>query len=389
MIHRLLALFFSMFFLCLSNLALAEPIQVGGSLGLTGRYAPLAIMQKRAFELWVEQTNAQGGLLGRPLVLTILDDQSDPTHAIKQYQHLLEEKKVDLLLAPYSSTLTQAVMPLVEKHGLPMLASGAASDKLWQHGYKNLFGLFTPASRYSVGFLELIALQGITEVAIVHADDGFSRALATGAKQWAERFGLQVVLQQQFKKGRADLTPLAQAVKKTQAPALLVCGHFHESVRMRQALHKVTYQPQAYFATVGPVLPRYKTELGALAEDSFSASQWEPEALHHPKDRARFTQPFIDRFKVAPSYHAADAYAAGQILTAAVKKMGTLDRNALRQSLRQNSFISIIGRYGVDKSGNQIRHFPLTIQWQNGKKSIVWPDTLASSQPQFGPAANP
>ena len=178
----------------LSGMVIADtaPIIIGGSLGLTGKYEKLSLMQRRGFELWQKQINQNGGLLGRKIELIIEDDQSDKRRVAGIYQDLLERRKVDLLFAPYSSGLTHAIMPVIESHNIPLIASGAAADMLWEQGYKNLFGLFIPASRYAVGFLEMIALNGVTEVAIVNADDLFSRAIATGAKKWAEDFGLEV-----------------------------------------------------------------------------------------------------------------------------------------------------------------------------------------------------
>ena len=92
---------------------------------------------------------------------------------------------------------------------------------------------------------------------------------------------------------------------------------------------------------------------------------------------------FLDVFKEPPSYHAATAYASGMVLKTALKKSGSLDRDQLRDTLSSMDTMTVIGRYGVDKSGMQIRHFPLIIQWQEGKKKVVWPEKLKKADPIF------
>lgn len=359
------------------------PIIIGGSLGLTGKYEKLSLMQRRGFELWQKQINQNGGLLGRKIELIIEDDQSDKRRVAGIYQDLLERRKVDLLFAPYSSGLTHAIMPVIESHNIPLIASGAAADMLWEQGYKNLFGLFIPASRYAVGFLEMIALNGVTEVAIVNADDLFSRAIATGAKKWAEDFGLEVKLLKEFKKGERNLQTVAEAVSALSPKALIVCGHYNESVDMLQALKQVENRPQLYFATIGPTLDKFQQELGEMAEGVFSSIQWSSRAVHRKKDQEIFLKPFISTYGVEPSYHAAQAYAAGQILAAAITENQSLDHDALRGTLSSFHTLSIIGRYGVDFTGRQVRHFALNSQWQDGKLEVVWPTKLATAQPRL------
>ena len=359
------------------------PIVIGGSLGLTGKYEQLALMQKRGFELWQHQINRQGGMLGRPVELILKDDQSDKKQAIEIYRNLLDNKKVDLIFAPYSSGLTNAIMPVVESHNIPLIASGAAANMLWEQGYKNLFGLFLPASRYTVGFLEMIALSGITEITIVTANDLFSQAIADGARKWAEDFGLTVTFQRDFQKGERDLLAVATEIAAYTPKVLIVCGHYNESIDMLKALEKVGYQPPLYFATIGPALEKFQHQLGEQAEGVFSSVQWSSQALHRKEDGELFVQPFIAEYGVEPSYHAAQAYAAGQVLVAAIEENQSLDLDALRKKLSPFHTLNVIGRYGVDATGRQVRHFALNSQWQNGKLEIVWPAELATSQPQL------
>jgi branched-chain amino acid transport system substrate-binding protein len=359
----------------------ASPVSVGVSLGLTGKYRKMGQMQEKGFRLWAEQVNKRGGLLGRPIKLIVYDDKSDKATAKRLYEKLLSEDKVDLLFTPYSSSLTAAVAPIIEKHRFPTLVSGASSDKIWEKGYRNLFGVYIPASRYAVGFLEMSAMKGYSKIAIVHADDAFSKLIGEGTRTWALNFGLQLVYFKQFNKGKTDFDNLASNAQQFNPEIIIMCGHFNEAVGMRTALKKLNWIPKAYFASVGPSLPAYGEKLGKDADRSFSSSQWEPSVAYNPYDKTIFLSPFKQRYGIDPAYQAATAYAAGQILEKAVLKANSFDRNKIRNTLSEMYAMSIIGRYGVDNTGKQIKHFPLIIQWQEGQKHIVWPSDLATKEP--------
>ncbi len=365
--------------------AATPPVRVGVSLGLTGRYAPMATMQKRGYEVWVRHVNGRGGLAGRPVELVVADDGSRPGRAAELYEQWLGGGQVDLVFGPYSSAVTAAVAPVVERYGMPTLAAGASADSLWEQGYRYLFGVYTPASRYTVGFLELLADGARGPVALLAADDNFSQSTARGARVWARRFGVPIVWDETFPKGEPDLLPVLARSRAAGARVLMVCGHLDASVGAARGLARLGWRPDAYFATVGPVLDAYLDRLGpAAVEGTFSASQWTytPD-LPFPGVRV-FHDDFVAAYGMEPSYHAATAYAAGQLLEAAVQRAGGLDRKRLRDTLAAMRATSVIGRYGVDAAGRQVRHFPVVIQWQGGRRRVVWPADLRTAEPAFG-----
>ncbi len=149
-------------------------------------------------------------------------------------------------------------------------------------------------------------------------------------------------------------------------------------------MSRVGWKPTAFYATVGPVLQKYQDQLEQKAEGTFSSSQWEPNPdLAFPGSR-EFMENFNKTYNLVPSYHAATAFAAGTILEQAVRKAGSIDRKRLNEILSTLDTMSVIGRYGVDKTGMQIRQFPVIIQWQKGRKEIIWPTELKTADPLFG-----
>ncbi len=360
-----------------------EPIRFGVTLGLTGKYANMSDMQKKGYLLWEREVNKRGGILGRQVKMIIRNDKSDKEEAKKLYKDFIINNRCDLAFAPYSSGITGAIAPITEKYGYPLLTAGASADSLWRQGYRYLFGVYKPAGKYAVGFLELLAMSDIETLAIVYADDSFSTSMAKGAVTWAKRFGRKVVFYEGFKKGTANLDKIARMAEKTNAEALMVCGHFDEALNMRLSLDRIGWRPKAYFATVGPVMQAFHDKLKDKADHTFSASLWE----YNDKTYMPGSKVFYDSFKAAynqePVYQAATAYAAGKIFEAAINKAGAIDREKVRDMLSKMDTMTILGRYGVDKTGKQISHFVVTLQWQKGKKEIVWPEGLITSKPVF------
>lgn len=356
-------------------------ITIGVSLSLTGKYARMGDMQLKAYRLWEHATNQDGGILGKSVRILVADDQSEKVKAEKIYKDYIQHHKVDFVFGPYSSALTEIVAPIVEKHKYPMLVSGAASDHIWENGYQYIFGMWTPASRYVIGFLELLVSYNIDDIAIITADDSFSFGIAKGTKLWADRLGLNVIYIEKFKKGTRNLEYYVNIARQKGVRVLITTGHFNEALDTKKAFKAIGWEPELFFATVGPIFHEYYDQLQCDAERVFSISIWEPHPqLNYPGAQA-FTRDFIEKYHINPTYHAATAFAAGEILVQAIEKIGSIDREKVREILSAMSTYSIIGRYGVDRTGLQIKRFPLCIQWQNGRKEIVWPEALSTAKP--------
>jgi branched-chain amino acid transport system substrate-binding protein len=300
----------------------AEPIKIGATLSLSGKYTELGLMNEKAYRLWEKDVNQKGGLAGRPVKVIILDDKSNAEHAKELYRQLITKEKVELILGPYSSEITEAVSTVSEEYKYPLLASGASAVSIWDHGRKYVFGVYITADKYSVGFLELLVKSKLTKVAIVSADDVFSKSIEAGTKSWVKRYGVNVVFSDTFKKGSPDIEKSIEAASKSGADALMIAGHFDDAVNGRRTIKKLNWTPKAYYATVGPAIQKYYDVLKEDAELSYSSSQWEPN-LPFPGSRV-FAEEFLKTYGIEPSYHAASAYAAGQILEAACARPNPL-----------------------------------------------------------------
>lgn len=361
--------------------SLGPPLRIGVSLGLSGSYAAASAMTGNAYRLWERDVNLRGGILGRKVEVVIRDDQSNPATARSIYEDFILRDKLDFVFGPYSSTNTAAIAALVNQHGYPTLAPGSASDELWKQGYTHLFSIKQTGSRYALGFLELLANAGIKQIAIIHADDSFSQSLASGAVKWAVEYDLLVTYRTQVAKDSTSLDAAAEAARQSGAEALIMGGLFAEAVNMRRALRRIGWTPKAYYASVGPALDAYLTALGADAEGAITFSGWEPrDELGLPGSR-EFAQAYQAVHGNMPGYHAAEAYATGQILEKAILKAGRVDRARVRDELARLDTNSVLGRYAVDRTGTLTKRDSLLIQWQSGRREIIWPAAVRTAAP--------
>ncbi len=371
------------------------PLRVGASLSQTGEYTPLALKQLRGYQLCVKHVNEKGGVLGRRVELLVEDDQSEPAVAARLYQKLITQDKVELILGPYSSPLTEAVADLAEKHRMVMVAPGAAATSVFKKGRRFLFMVTSPGETYLEGLIDMAARRGLKTVAVIHEDTLFPKAIAHGAVVLAKKRGLQVVHLEGYPKGSADFVPVLGRVARTNPDVLVAATYFEDAVGITLKLRDLDVNPKMFGLTAGADLPTFYELVGRSAEFVYGATQWTPEivtlvrggqlvpvARRYPGAR-EFVESHRKEFPgVEISYHTATGYSGCQVLMEAVRQTGSLDGERVRAAILKMDMPTVYGTFKVDKDGVQIGHQTLIFQWQDGKKVIVWPDELAGGTPR-------
>jgi branched-chain amino acid transport system substrate-binding protein len=329
----------------------------------------------------VEEVNARGGLLGRQVVLKYYDDESKPETGAKLYEKLITDDKVDLLIGPYSSSVTMAASTVAEKHGFPMVSSGASASEIWARGYKNIFGLYTPANTYMDQILEFVKTKGLKRVALIWENTEFPRDVANGVRAKAKSLGMKLVFEEEYGKASTDFTSMIIKMKARKPDVVIGGSYLPDSVAfMRQAKENRLYAKIFAFA-VGPGLPDFGQNLGLDAEGVMGNTQWEP-TLKLPGVQA-FVEKYKAKYGHEPGYHAAGGYGAGQVLEAAVKKAGSLERDKIRRALAELDIVTTFGRYKVDATGKQIGKPGYTVQWIDGERELVLPSEIATHKPIY------
>src|SRR5437870_7928598 len=193
------------------------PIRVGASLSLTGTYAKLGKNQHEGYQLCQKELNAKGGLLGRKVELVVYDDQSLPPTGVRLYEKLITEDKVDAVMGPYSSPITEAVANVTEKYKKVMVSPLASTTSIFKKEprRKYIFMVVSPAEIYLEGLVDMAAKRGLKTVAVINEDTLFSKAAAAGAIDLAKKKGMQIVFQEAYPKGNADSSGLLTKLRAT------------------------------------------------------------------------------------------------------------------------------------------------------------------------------
>ena len=360
------------------------PIRIGASLSLTGTYAKLGRNQHEGYKLCEKDLNAKGGLLGRKIEFVVYDDQSTPATAVRLYEKLITEDKVEGVMGPYSSPVTEASVNVTEKYKKVMVAPLAATTSIFKRPPDKkrhyVFMVISPAEVYLEGLIDTAAKRGLKTVAVVNEDTLFSKAAASGAVELAKKRGMQVVFQEAYPKGNTDFSALLTKVKSLNPDVIAAATYFDDAVALTRQMRELDVNPRAYGVTVGGDLPEFYDTLKTSADFIYGATQWE-HVLPYPGN-TEFFEAYKKEFGHEPSYHSAAGYAGCLVYTEAVKRAASLDADRVREQLFKLEMRTVFGEYKVDQDGFQVAHKMVTFQWQEGKKVVVWPDELAQGKPR-------
>jgi len=353
-----------------------EPVRIGTTQSLTGHYKEFGIEQLRGLQMWATDVNARGELLGRPVEIVYYDDGSRDAGTVDGFTKLIGQDNVDILVGPYSSSLTLKASLVAEKYDIPMVSTAASADDIWSRGLTNIFGTDTPASDYLKG-LHVAADAGAKTVAIVYARTDFGENVAATAEAQLERHGLKLVLIEGYAPEQRDFTALAKRLGAVNADVVFGISYFDDSVELVRALKKERVKPKMLGFTVGPGLREFADRLGPDAEGVFGVVQWlrssrEPGAQD-------FAYRFAQKYGYNPGVYAVIGYSAGEVLESAIRLAGTTEHAAVREQLRTMYFQALIGSYDVDDTGRQKNRKNLVLQWQNNERKLVAPVALAQS----------
>jgi len=351
-------------------------------MSITGKaYSVQGGYGREGYLLCQEHLNAQGGLLGKAVEFLIYDDESDEKTAARLYEKLITEDKVDAILGPYGTAITEAVADIPDKHRKVMVAANAATSSIWEKGRKYLIMILAPVDSAAIGALDLAARNGLEKVAIINQDALLPKAVAKTTNELAKSMGLNVVYFETYPTGTSDFSGLLQKVQQS-APDLLVTAavRLDDLVAMVRQMRTMNFDTRMTSSLPYGLLPEFYQRLDKDAEFVYSATFWDA-SLPNPGN-PEFVAAYQKKFSRAPAVQSANSYAGCQILAEAVRQAGTTEPEKLRDTLLALKTRSVLGDFAVDQRGFQIGQKAVTIQWQDGKQVVVWPDGLGSA-PRF------
>jgi len=357
-----------------------DPIVFGGALPLTGWGSDAGQLNLRGYQLWEKHVNEDGGVLGRPVKLLIYDDQSDPTTTARLYERLINQDHVDVLLAPWSDDMTMPATTVAERYGKPMVTGGATLNEIWGRGYKYVTGLL-PSSYDYVG-VPLRILEGMVATAyLVNADLTFTSGFGDAAEVNLEEMGVELLRRDTYSADTQNFTPIVTRARLSN-PDLLVGGTsgVDDAAQLVQAAKLAGLNPAMTYLTIAVVDNDFVGVLGADAEYILGTTEWEPSLADLP-GFDRFVDDYEAEYGEEPVEDVATSYGLAQVLAAAVEQAGAIDDELINHAIHNMEITTVFGRYQVDpETGMQTGKEIYAIQIQNGKREIVWPPEVATSE---------
>jgi branched-chain amino acid transport system substrate-binding protein len=381
----------------------ADPIKVGFSMALTGGVAPNGRQMLIALEIWRDDVNAKGGLLGRPVELVFYDDQSNPSNVPGFYQKLLSIDKVDLLIGPYATNMVAPAMPVImgaKKTTVSLLALGVN-----QHfNYPQYFSM-VPAGpdgirTFSEGYFQIAAAQNPKPktVAIISADAEFARTAADGARANAKKLGFDVIYDKSYPPPTADFTSVMRAVQAANPDIVFVASYPPDTVGIVRATNELGYTPKMLGGTmIGLLVTPLKAQLGPLMNGITIMESFVPA----PTFKFPGLQPVLDEYGKRASGQKLDpfgygfvpfGYSAGQILAEAVTQTKSLDHEKIAQYIRSHKFNTIAGEIAFGPDGEWAQPRMVFTQFRNvepnnieqfkdtERQVVVWPENHATGK---------
>jgi branched-chain amino acid transport system substrate-binding protein len=374
-----------------------EPIRIGFSMALTGGLAPNGKSALLAQKIWEEDVNAKGGLLGRPVKLVYYDDKSSPAEVPAIYTKLLDVDKVELVIGPYATAQIAPAMPIVmQKKKMFIGLLGLAVNT--EFNYPNYFAMIPsgPDAKpaFTKGFFDIAMAQGQKPqtVAIVAADQEFSRNAADGARENAKAANLRVVYDRTYPPSTADFAPIVRAIQASNPDIVVVCSYPPDSVGMVRSVNEIGFKPKAIGgAMVGLQATAIKTQLGPLLNGWTNYDFWLPV----PKMEFAGVADLIKRYQAKAAAEGVDplgyymapwGYAQLQVLQQAVEGTKSLDDGKLGDYIRANTFKTVVGDVKFGAKGEWEKSRVLQVQFQNVKGNDVAQFKDMSTQVVVAPA---
>ena len=341
---------------------------MGAVISQTGAHAELAADYLKGLQLWREQMNESGGLLGRRVELRVLDDTSRAVRARELYAQLIRDK-VDLLVGPYGSAATLLAAAEAERARRVMVNGAGPSAVVHSRAGRYVFQTALPYAAYGIGVLELAEAADLRRLFIVARDDGASREMAEATRRAAlDMNGFTVGEIELYRPGTLEYVTQVAKARAVNADAWIAFGDVRDAAEMVKSFKRLDFAPPLFFASAASH-PRFIALLGQDAEWSLGAVDFDPRVGAAAR---AFAKAFMARFTVPPQLAAADGYTAGEVLAAAVRTAGSLDQEKLRAALAKLELATMFGPYRVNpENGAQTGFKALVVQIRKGRPEPV------------------
>jgi ABC-type branched-chain amino acid transport systems, periplasmic component len=392
---RIFAVLIAVFVLWAPQAQAADPIKIGFSASLSGALASSGKANLLAQQIWAEEINAKGGLLGRPVQLVFYDDQTNASIIPGIYAKMIDIDKVDLLMGAATNLIVAAMPLIMQRHKMVMVLVALGSNDEFKYPRYFQTAAWGPDAKGVIGNAFFEVAKTISPrpktVAIVGADAEFSNNVMIGARAIAKKEGFNIVYDRTYPPATVDYTPIVRSIQATNPDLVFVASYPLDSVGMVRAATELGLKTQLFGG--GMVGMQYAVFMRQLGDKLNRVVNYH---LYVPSPKMKFPgiEEFLKTYQARAPQQGTDplgfyqppfAYAAMQVLEQAVKATGSLDDGKLADYIHKSAFNTIVGEVRFDEKGEWAKPRLLMVQFQNvqsgnldqymtsGKQVILYP----------------
>jgi branched-chain amino acid transport system substrate-binding protein len=380
---RFTVAFFCVLCLILGGVGLAGAVKVGVVLPLTGAEAKFGEIEKRSFDMALEEINAQGGIKGEPLELIVEDDTGRPDVGRSVVEKLITKDKVVMIGGGYSSSVTYAVAGVCQQNKMPFLVNTGAADNITSSGWDYIFRLNPPVSEYA-GAIESMLTEVIKPktVAILHENTLFGTSGAKSFDETCKKLGYKVLLKEGYESGGIDFKPILVKVRQLNPDILYMVSYIMDASLLMKQAKELKLTPKMFIGgAAGFTLPEFAKNAEIASDKVVSATLWH-QILRYPEAMPYFNK-YVKKYKQDTEYHGAEAYAAAYVIADVLKRAKSYSSAHIKEALAATDMMTAFGpvkfiSYGKMKNQNKLSTY--VVQWIDGRLELVWPANLATKK---------
>lgn len=358
-----------------------ESIKVGIILPITGDKAKFGEIEKKSFEMALEEINAAGGINGKKLEFIFEDDTGRPDVARSAAEKLITKDKVVMLGGGYGSSETFAISGVAQQNRIPFLVATGSDDKITEQKWDYIFRLNPPAREYPQAlesFLREVAKP--KTAAILYENTNFGSSSSRSFQADCDRIGIKVLMNEGYEHGGVDFKPLLVKVKQANPDLVYMVSYVMDAALLMRQSMELQLTPKLFVGGgAGFTLPEFQKNAGKAAENVFSASLWY-QTLPYPGAK-EYYEKFLKKYGSETEYHGAEAYASATVIADTLKRAKSPSREDVREALAATDIKTVFGPVkfiSYDKKTNQNKLPTYLVQWIGGNLELVWPKELAS-----------
>lgn len=389
-----------------------NPIRIGFAMALSGGLAGNGRATLLSYQIWANEVNARGGILGRPVQLVFYDDQTTPGVVPGIYTKLLDVDKVDIVTSPYATAMIAPSMPVVMQRNMCYLTIfGAGVNEAFKydrHFNMNVVG-DNMKETYARGFFDIAAKlpSPPRSVAIAAVDNEFAQKAAESARYFARQRNLRIVYDRSYPPSTVDFTPIVRSIQSARPDVVFIASYPPDSSGILRAASELRFQPPLFGGgMVGPQLAAFQAQFGPILNNLVNWDVYSPEPTMNFPGVAAFQERYREmapkeQTDLLGNYIPPYAYGQMQVLEQTLKRVGKVDQAAMAADMHANEFDTIVGKFRFSANGEWAEPRNLFCQFQNitdgnldryrraGAKVILAPESLKSGdlRAPYGPPA--